>query len=164
MIDFSKLGTAAKTPAAPESPYAYADCQHFAGKKIMRHTVTVYYADARHPTPGLDDRSYRATVQRDGMPTSIRLNFIGQRAIDFENGELVAQMEAERQVCCEKEDWAAEENISAVMQVEGFWQPRKWKDREGTWHTAWEFFPAVWHFSLNGEHDNVVTEGSAIAA
>ncbi|MFZ3583409.1 hypothetical protein ACOI1H_14720 [Loktanella sp. DJP18] len=165
MVDFSVASrTAFKAkPRAPESPYAHIDRTHFRDQKIMRHSVTVFHTDTRHPTPGLDDRSYRATVMRQDKAEDIRLVFLGQRADDFANGALVEQMEAERQVCCEKQNWDAEEKISAQMRVEGFWKPRKWKDRDGAWRTAWEFFVAQWHFSLNGE-DDVITEGAAVGA
>lgn len=142
-------------------PYALANRQHFEDEKITRHDVTVLYTGARHQTPGLDDKSYCATVKRNGEDAPFRIVFLGKRAEDFERGQLVAQMEAERLVHGGTCDWDAIEAISSPISVEGFWRPRRWKDRLGKWVTSWEFVAAQWHYTLKGASE-VITEGSAV--
>lgn len=142
---------------AAETAYTVTDHTHFRGKTMRRGTVDIKM-DERIVTGGLSDRAFRATTERDGKTQAIDIVFLGQRAKDFKNGALLADMERERQARIAAGNYDCED-ISRRMIVEGFWKARNWKDGKGVWHKAWEFFASNWHFILPGSV-SVIEEGA----
>lgn len=141
---------------AKETPYTITDHLYFRDKNMRRGTIDISM-DSNSVAGGLSDRSYRATVERNGKTEAIHVVFLGQRAKDFGEGAVIEDMERERQEMLNRGNYDFEKITRSII-AEGFWKPRKWKDHSGNWHKAWQFYAAKWHYQLpNG---SIVEEGA----
>lgn len=143
---------------ANRSPYYYDDLE-FAGKKM--HRITANVTMVMRSLGDFGQKAFRATKEHNGKPQDLTVVFKGQRVKDFEDGAIMASMEAERQVRLAADNYDYED-ISRTLILEGYYKPRNWKDHQGNWHKEFHLHVAKWHFQT--PDGNIVEEGALPAA
>jgi hypothetical protein len=142
MVDFAEAAKKIRLKRAmmgPKYPYAEDDAQYFAGRDMRSGTVEVT-AEFRHDMAG-DITAYAITEKGD----RIELIFVGQRAEDFKTG-LGAVLEDMHLTAILADDFAQTETFRVTTNVTGFWTQRRWKDREGQWHTRQQLTVSEWDY------------------
>lgn len=150
MIDFEKIfeETLSGHPFEPEEESREdrlkRDDQELFGNKRLHEVVATMSMDT------VGSRSLFSRVQRasrqgpGGSSESIGLKFEGQRAEDLKQGQLFAEMEAERQERMARNDYSSPERD---LDLVGTWEVRTWRDKEGKPRKGFDLVVAAWSFT-----------------
>jgi hypothetical protein len=129
----------------------------FSGKKISRGTVDLTW-DRRFQMSGDIEIVGRADRGQDFL-----VHFSGARADIYKQG-LGEILHAQWSKICDdvlagKRDWPEQGDTAITLIIEGAWEARYWRDRNGNQRKSWELVVARWHFREDPQKDALVEHG-----